>query len=275
MLKKEAISKIATNLKIKEADLIAALTATEETDITIPEINSFTTDELATRDTNLKATGYTEGKIAGTEMLIKDLKTKHAIEIDSKDADKFIDAFKDKVLKEAKVEPNQKISELNATIAQLQGNITAFDTEKAGYLNQINAIKIDSKLSGLLPKNINPVLTSDIIMNDLKSNYEFTSEDGKSVVKKDGQILKDAKLVEPLSWDTVINQHLAERKWLVEEPASKQGRGVGSDSSGGIKLRLSDFVAEWKAAGKSENSAEFTSAVMAAKEANPSFDMNA
>lgn len=278
MLKKEDISKIAKLLKLDEAALNTALTATEETVLTIPELSVFTTDELTARDQNTKTTGYAEGKTAGVEMLVKDLKAKHGVEIDSKDPEKFIEAFKANVLKDAKVEPNQKITELNGVIETLKGNIAKFDTEKSEYEKKLSQVYLEKDLTAKLPKNLAEIIDHSTALNELKANYEFAVEDGKPVVKKGGQIVRDSKTQDALPWEAVITNHLKEKKWLSEEGGTqgRQGRAGGTDSgSGGVPLKLSELSESWTAEGKSIQSAEFTQAVLKAREANPSFDMTA
>lgn len=279
MLKKEDISKIAKLLKLDEATLNTALTATEETVLTIPELSVFTTDELTALTTNTKKIGYEEGRVIHNEMTAKTLKKEFGIDPDfSKDPIEVVRAIQEKVLKDAKVEPNQKITELNGVIETLKGNIAKFDTEKSEYEKKLSQVYLEKDLTAKLPKNLAEIIDHSTALNELKANYEFAVEDGKPVVKKGGQIVRDTKTQDPLPWETVITNHLKEKKWLSEEGGTqgRQGRAGGNDSgSGGVPLKLSELSESWTAEGKSIQSAEFTQAVLKAREANPSFDMTA
>jgi hypothetical protein len=66
MLKADVLTKLKTTFKGIDVDaLIAAITATEEKDFEIPEVQVLTTAELTTRDENMKKAGKTEGEGIG------------------------------------------------------------------------------------------------------------------------------------------------------------------------------------------------------------------
>lgn len=275
MLKKESVEKIAKHLKLDVSALETALTSKEEVDVEIAELNVFTTDELTTRDANLNALKYKEGKEAGEEMIIKAIKKENGIEVDGKDPIKVIEAIKTKVLQDAKIEPSKKIDELNGVIATLQSKVKEVETEKTNIESKMSQIKLDSKLMSLIPDKLDTPLTKDEVLGIIKSKYSFVEEGGKMIVKEGETILRDPKLQTELTPGDVIPSYLKERKFLSDEQR-RDGRGGGNDGGkGGVYTKLSEITKDFQDQGKSLNGQEYAAAVSAAKEANPSLDLNA
>jgi len=277
MLKKERISEIAKLLKIDETTFVAALASTDEIDVEIPkELTVLTQEELTKRDESVGKLKYNEGKNAAVEMLVKEQKEKEGLEFEGKDPEKLIEALKKKVLVDAKIEPNKKIEELNGVITKLQDNVKASDEEKKTLSKQIEAVKTDSKLLGLLPANRLSILNDEEYLNNFKSSHSIEIEDGKEVVKKGGEILRDKATQAPLEPKDVINQYFTERKWVGETPEDRKGRGAGGDNGKpSVFLKMSELVKDFEGSGKSIQGEEFQEVLNAARTANPNFDMNA
>ena len=276
MLKKDLITKLATLLKVDATEFETALTSTEEVDVTIQDLHVLTPEELSTRDANSKKNGYTEGKTASIEMFVKDSKEKFGVEFDGKDPLKLIEAIQTKTLSDAKIEPSKKIEELNGVITKLQGNLTAFETEKTTLLSQIEATKTDAKLLKYLPKNRLSTFNDEEYLTIIKKDHEIVTEDGKLVVKKGGEIVRNATTQAPLEVNEVISNIFTERKWISDEQGGQGGRGgQGSKGSGGVILKRSELDAKFTSEGKSLLGKEYFDAVASAVKENPSFDMNA
>jgi len=276
MLKKEALEKLAKLSKIEVSVLEAAIKATEEQDIAIPELNVFTADELATRDSNAKKTGYNEGKVAGLEIAVKEQKEKLGIDVEGKTLDVLIDAYGKKILADAKIEPNAKVAELTTSLKKVQDNLAAEIEAKKQLEGTITSIKTENTLISMFPDNVSDILSKNEILGIVKAKYEFVTEDGKLVVKENGQIVKDTTTQNALDPKDVIKNYLTERKLVVEGDPKRQGRGGEGDSGkGGAILKLSELEKSFTDAGKSLQGQEFNAALDSAMKANPSFDMNA
>ena len=276
MLKKEQITEIAKLLKIDEASFTAALTSADETEVKLnPELQVLTTEELTKRDESIGSQKYKEGKNAATEMLVKEYREKLDLQFEGKDPEKLVEAIQKKALADAKVEPNKKIDELNGVIAKLQDNVKTYETEKQELKQQVEAVKTDTEILGYFPANRLPLLKDEEYLLNFKSQFSIVTEDGKKVVKKGGEILRDKATQSPLDPKDVISQYFSERKWIDEQAgAGKQGRGAGGDTGKqGVYLKLSQLSEDWEKQGKSVMGVEFQSAVEAAKAANPNFDM--
>lgn len=277
MLKKDLITKLSAIAKVDLTELENALLSTEdEVNITIPELHVLTPEELSTRDANSKKNGYNEGKTASIEMFVKETKEKLGLEFEGKDATKLIEAVQSKTLADAKIEPSKKIEELNGVISKLQGNLTALESEKLNLQGQFEATKTDAKLLNYLPKNRLSTLNDEEYLTIIKKDHEIVTEDGKLVVKKGGEIVRNATTQAPLEVNEVISNIFTERKWISDEQGGQGGRGgQGSKGSGGVILKRSELDAKFTSEGKSLLGKEYFDAVASAVKENPSFDMNA
>ena len=275
MLKKDQITKIESLLKLPAGSLATAIADEKEVDVTIGELSVFTPEELTTRDANTKKGGYDGGKAAAIEMLVKEQREKLGLDFEGKDMDKLIEAFKEKTLKDAKIEPNQKINELNGIITNLRKTITDKDTEVTGLKGQIATSKQDTRLIGMFPANRLSVLNDTEYLASIRSQYTFEEEDGVEVVKKNGEILRDKTTQNPIKPEDIVGSYFTERKWVDEKQPGRSGRGAGNDTGKpGISTKLSELAKEWTDQGKSIQGSEFQAALEAAQKANPSFDLN-
>lgn len=239
MLSKETIEKFSTLLGVDKTKLENALTSDDEVEIQPTVEKTFTADQFESLQTNLKTSSYNEGKTAGQEMLIKQLKTDNELEFEGKSVDAFLDAYKTKVLTDADKHPSAKIKELNQTIEQFKTQVIP---EKDQAINQLKSTikqqKVMNQVSKYVPQNLPESITRDdaltLITNRLSFDYD---DDGNEVVKRDGQVLKN-DLLEPIGYKSAIEQFVAEKKWTVKP----DGRG-GSGNEGKDKGTPSDYKA--------------------------------
>lgn len=255
MLSQEAIKKIAGIIKADPKVLEEAIKSEKETPVDIPELSVFTADELKTRDGNIEKTHYDNGRTAGVEMLIKDLKAKYGVELEGKDPEKFMNAFKSKIENDAKIQPDEKVKELSGTVTKLQDNIKTLQSEKEDLSKQLKNIGLTSKVLSSVEKEY--LIGKSDMLSIMKSNgYSFEEEENKIVAKLNGNIIRDNMTQSPLSVDKVFDSYATEKKWI-KEPV-RSGRGDGSSGGGKeIPSSLSEFEKQWKEDGKSTNSAEF------------------
>src|SRR5579872_7487419 len=147
-IKTESLSKLLVKLKIvpDEAAAKELITSKNEADVAIPAGHHiFSDDELATRDNSNKAT-YTK---AGTEINVKQMKELAGLTYDgegSKDPKKFLEEYAKKVLADANINVDEKLTEREKTIAKLRDNIKAMETEKAENETKVKTAKQDYDL---------------------------------------------------------------------------------------------------------------------------------
>lgn len=223
MNKQELINTLADALKVDAKMLATELEKEKDINIKLPKLNAFTDDELSTRDANIKKSSYDEGVTVGFDKSAKKLKEVSGVEIEGLDISKIANAISKKANKDAKIEPNTKIEELNKSIAKLQGTVTSLESEKETIANNFNAYKSETQILSEIPTN-KAGLSNKTVLIEMKANgYEFTKEG----VTKDGELLKD-NLQNPIKRKDVFNQFLNDKGWLEVE---KKGRG-GKDESG-------------------------------------------
>jgi len=269
MLNKEQKVLIAKLLKIPEAEFIAAIDATEEVAVTIDDKLTVLTE---TEVTTLKANSYKDGKNAGPEMEVDKLKKELGLEFTGKTVKALVEAAQAKTLEEAKVEPDQKVKELEGKLKTAQTTAEEFKTKLAEKENEINTTKTESLVLKDLPANT--TLPSNKVLALMKlDGYEYKNEEGKIVWYKDGKVLAD-KIGNNLETAAVATEYVTTNKLLGEEDV-QGGRGGGDKTKKvGVFTKLSEVKAKFEAEGKNVLGDEFRQAVEEASKVE-GFDMNA
>jgi hypothetical protein len=272
-LKKEAIQKIATFLKIKDTDLETAIKDEKEVDISIPEkLSTFTDDEVQT----LKTNEYKSGKEAGVEMAVKDAKEKLGLNFTGKSIDGLVEAATKKALDDAKIAPDAKVEELQTKITTLQGTVKEYETKLAEKETEVSGIKLNGELYKHIPKpgENGPALGADAVIMLMKAEgFEFKQENGAVVAYKGGKAVID-KLSNNLPVNEVISGFMKEKK-LISEEAAPGGRGGGDKLPSGKAMKLSELKKQFADQGKSLLGEEFSQAVAQASKDNKEFDLSA
>lgn len=277
MLKEEIQKEIASLLKIDEKAFLEAIKSDKEAEITIPKgLQVFTAQELTTRDDNQKKLGYSDGKEAGLDIFIKEQKQKHGLDFEGKDPEKFVTSLKDRVLADAKVEPNAQLKEKEAMITKLQGTVQEYENKYKTLEQEKKEMAKKGKLTKVVPANL-PFDADEVLMSMESRGYSFEEDEkGNIIPKKNGEVIRDDKTQNPLDHKAVINDYVVnERKWVksTEEDPPKKGRGDGSDRrTAGVLSSMKAAKEEWQAQGKSINSADFKAFVDDAAKNNKEFD---
>lgn len=238
MLKKDILEKIAALLKMDPAKLVEAATATEEKEIEVPkDLQVLTKTDLDTRD----RAQYDKGKVAGVELLAKDLKKKKGIDIDGEDVEKIVEAIEKKATDTASAAPDERLKEKDKEIEKYKNQATK-NAEKAIQLEAAKASSdLDSKLLRHFPKERNSTISDEEYLTLIKSRVKIEAKDGKEVVSIDGKVLEKADTFEPIPLGEALKGYFTERKWT-EAPvaggggaggAGGGGRGGGNSNSGG------------------------------------------
>lgn len=269
MLTQELLTKLAALAKIEPKLLQDAISSTEEVAIEIPDLMTFTKTEIESRDNVKKGNGYADGKKAGLEMAVKEVKEEYQLEFEGKDLKSLIDNYGKKVLADAKIAPKEHeetITKLRATISEFEGKLTAKD-------NEVKAIALETEVLSLLPENAKGLSKKETLTLLKANGYDFTKEEGKLLVTKDGVKMVDDKLQTPIDATTAINSIYSEREWAGKSAAT--GRGGGSSNVTITHTKLSEVEKEWKDSGKSLNGEEYSAHIQSLVKADPAFDMNA
>ena len=275
-LKAETKEKLKSVFGFDVDKLIEAVKADAETDYPLPDdVTVMKTADLEVRDSNNKAAGKTEGESAGEkkgkELAAKAFRKKFALE-DSLGADV------DKVVEAVNAKLNKGDAGLQEQILLLQKDKERLEAEKGEADKRAKAASFDADLIGNFPANRSADMSDVERLALVKMNLSFEEVDGKTVVKKGGEIVRDKNTQAPLSVKDVINSLFTERKWVVDGTPPAGGRGGGDNppnggGAAGLK-KASQFREKWKAEnpGIDENGREFQAAIAKHTKDMPDFD---
>jgi hypothetical protein len=233
MLKAEVIAKLKS-WGLDTDKLIAAAKEENEVDYALPEIEVFKKEDLEARDANKvnegKKLGEKEGETKGKELAAKALKKAFSIEDDTKELDKIVTLVTDKASKGDPV-----LKEQVTNLIRDKETLTAKvgDLEKAA-----KSAAFDTQLISWFPAGRTADLKDSERLILAKMDLSFEEVDGKTVVKRNGDVVRDKATQNPLAADKVLADYFTERKW-VGSTGTAGGRG-GNDTTvtggaGGIK----------------------------------------
>jgi hypothetical protein len=276
-LKAETKKKIASFLKIKEADFETALKDEKEVDLTLPEdLNVFTKEELEARDESQQK----EGEKTGMEKGIKAVKKAAGLPDDapSKDPVKVAQAIIDKTNTEAKVKPDEKVTQLTDQVKVLQEKLGEKDTEVANWKGKAEDASTNSEILAAFPKDRDSKLTDKQYLTLLKADYTFKTVDGKvQVIDADGKPLRDPKTTNPLNLSDGVNHIFTNNKWIGEDDGdgkTPEGRGGKDTKHTGKFTKFSELKKSFVDQGKSIQGEEFQEAIEKAVKDYPEFSMD-
>lgn len=201
MLKEITLSELAKRAGIAPAELKRGITSeTEETLSFDTEGEFITHTELDLIKERAGKDSYKEGKKAGEEMFIKEIKTDEGLDFEGKTKDSLLKALRDKIQKETGSEPAKRVQELEEDKKKLQQSLTEKENELKNEIekfnSRLNGIEIESVIKNGLPEKLANGLTRDQAYKLYKSDREFakTTEGIALLDPVTKQIIKDKKL---------------------------------------------------------------------------------
>jgi len=272
--------KVATKEAIKALGLdpdklIEAVKAEAEVDYEVPaDVTVIKNTDLETRDNNNKAAGKTEGEkigeTKGKELAAKQFKKKFNL------AD-TVPADIDKVVEEVNNTLAKGDAGLKEQITLLQNDKSTLTTQLQQEQAKAQQASQDAGIIGDFPAGRGADLTDSERLSLLKGALTFEMVDGKEVVKRNGEILRDKTTQNPLPRKQAIAEYFTERKWVGADPGPG-GRGGGNNPPGnmtGIK-KASEFEQKWMAENPGKNiiSDDYVNALNKHAKETADFDMN-
>jgi len=198
----ENLTDLEKSLKLDEGTLSKALQSETPVKIELPQLVVRTKEEEDTFIENLKTNHFT----AAQEILIKNTKRDLGLDFEGKNINKLIEVVKAKALEEAKIEPDKKVQELAADKAKLQSNLQDLERKLVAKEQEYKVKEIERTVNDTLLNSIN--FETSIPKNDVltlfKSNYQTDMEDGKVLIKKNGEVLKNPTTLSPLTPGEVL-----------------------------------------------------------------------
>ncbi len=262
MLSEKTIESMAGMLKLNVEELTKGISSEDEVNIDMPSLKVFTTKDYDTLLDNHGKIRYDAGKLAGNEMSLKNLSEEIGIDT-VKNAKHFVETFKVKILEEAKVEPNNKIQELETSISNLQGVIT----EKDNAMNTLsNRVKTNEQKFTV--RSLIPTLPENIGINTEEATTLFFTgleikDDG---VYKNGVLQKD-HLENPITLEQSVKDFVSSKGWDKKNPV---GRGGGNQGGGTPNPKTyEDFLETIGGKGWAEGSAEANALLQDIAKENP------
>ena len=242
---KEALSKLGIPIE----DLIKAITNSAETDITIPEGEFFTPEQLTEMKGNLQKEYEKQGEAKGLQILQKEVAKRMGLEVKSDRIGDFVDALKGEIGKTG----DEKVKMLQEQVDLLTKDKEAFTAQIAEKESQYAQLQRSVTIKGMFPENKSKLLTDDEYLGIINSTYKFEEVDGKMIVKKGEEILKDPKTHSPIAPKEAISQLFTERQW-VETGGGQNGNnnnsggrgGQNSNSGGGKPLTKTAFNEQYQ-----------------------------
>lgn len=227
----------------------------KQTQVELPKPQSLiirTNEEEEAYKNNLR----NEAKQTGVEITIKEYREKLGLSFDGKNMDAFTEAYKKKILDDAKIEPDAKVKTLESDIEKLRTNIQTIQSEKEKVESQFQTFKtgmqIQSELGAIIPANT--VIPKDDMLTIIKNKYDFKIENGKTVVVQNGEVLKNPTTLEPLAPKDAIDRFFMDNPTYINKSG---GAGGGDSGAGGGKVSLDKFIEEMKNKGIAPNSEAF------------------
>lgn len=202
----ENLSVIEQTLQLPEGTLLQAIESTEVVKVELPELEVFKKEDYNARIENLKNTFQKQGQ----DFLVKEAKQKFGLDFEGKSIDTFAEKLKAKALEEAKVEPNEKVKELQNDLEKLRKNLEEKDNliiqketefkqkEKKRFIKETLLSKINVETS--IPK--------EDVLTILQSKHEIDIENDTIVFKQNGEILKNSTTLNPKTIDEVYAEFL-------------------------------------------------------------------
>lgn len=245
------LSDLEKSLKLKEGTLKAAIESTEEVAVEIPKLRIYTEEEENARVENLK----TEFKTAGVEIAIKQARDKHGLNFTGKYMDNLLDAFKQKVVDDANINPDKRVADLMSDNEKLRKNLETKTAEhdqlQIAIKKERSQAEIDNSILANIPEKT--ILPKNDLLTLFKSKYTIDPvEGGGMLFKMNGETLKDPATLNPLTAKDVVSSFVTP---YLEKPDG--GRG-GIDDPGKDKPgSLAAFTKEMETKNINEGSEEY------------------
>lgn len=245
MLSKETLQEIAKVAGLDAEALKTAIASDKEEQLSIKG-HLFSDEELATLKTNVSKEAYERGKVAGVEMEFKEIRDSYGVEIEGKDFRKLMEKYGEKVMRDAKLEPSAKITELTNDIKKLQETLSITEKSKNEELTtlkaQMDRIAIESAVKSALPDSAGGLDREDLATLYFGKRQIRKTETGFEIIDtKNNETLKD-KMQNPLSLSDDIKAFLEGRKLPTE---GRGGKDENNFKTGVESLKSRSSVQEY------------------------------
>ena len=222
----ENIAEIETALGIPAGQFKTMYEDAEAKNVDLTPFEIVKKTDLATRIDNIKA----ETRTAAVEIAVKEARTKHALDFTGKTMDNLFEAFKTKVIADAKIEPNKKVVELEADLTKMRTNASDWE-KKYGDLSTSTAaekrqFQIESTISSKMPKVKTKIPVQDMSII-FKAKYKPVMDEHGTILfhNEKGEVIKNTSTLSPSTIDEIMTEF---QTIYIEKPDGGDGGGDGS-----------------------------------------------
>ncbi len=284
-LKKEVIEKIKS-YGFDVDKLIEAIKAEPETDYEVPEFVAMKQTELDARDANKINEGKEAGKKEGEKEAIKTVQKELSKKLGFDLKGERVGDIAQEIQTKLSASETEKLQELTTQNNLLKQDKETLIREKTEAEKKASQAMFDSELITHFPANRSTSLSDAERLALLKMNLQFETVDGKTVVKRNGEVMRDKNSQNPLPVKQVIADLFTEKDWITKPEGSGGSGGSGGGRGGsdnpppgggggaaGVK-KYSQFVEKWQSENPGSNtmSPQFTDALSKHAKDIPDFD---
>lgn len=202
----ENISELEQSLGLESGKLSEMITSEEKHIIDLEPLVIEKKAIYEERISNIKKEEFKHGQ----EKFFKTVRDAFGLEITGKTSENLITGLKTFVETEKEkggAEPEEKYKTLKSDFEKLQSNLAAKETEFNNFKTTIEKEKetneIKSEFSKYVPQNT-LVGANTIFVEAREKGYSLEKEDGKIVVKLNGEVQKDEKTLSPISVESFV-----------------------------------------------------------------------
>ncbi|MFK7947851.1 MAG: hypothetical protein AB8G11_09685 [Saprospiraceae bacterium] len=199
------------------------------------------------------------------EIQIKNMKKEVGLEFEGKKSKDFMEAYKSKILEEANIEPNNRISELENTLKTVTQSLEKKDTEYAQLKNGFSLEKNRLKAESLIPNLPESIGLDKKEVADLFFLKHEVKDDG---IYKDGERLINQTTAQPFQIEDAVNNFISERGWNKQPSGRGGGSQQGQDPINKISS-LDEFNSLAESKGYRQGSQEYNSMLAEKIKENP------
>ncbi len=230
-------------------NLINAIKDAKEVSISIPEGKIYKDADIDELKTNVKASHEKDY----SEIYLRKLNKDYDLGLtasDAKDEKRVLQAMKEKAVKDAGVEPDKKVKELELSIKKLQDEVIPTVKKEADeWKSKYSQREEFDFYASLIPKGATSILTKEEHVNRIKGMYK-KNEDGTWTDIKAGVVVKD-NLEKPITdiAGKITEVYKSNEGWLQAEvaPAKPQFHHSTQGGFGAASAGKFDHAKSWEA----------------------------
>lgn len=225
----ENIAELEKTLGIESGKLQEMITSEEKHKIDLTEKIILDKPTYEERIANIKK----ESSTMAIEIAVKEQRNALGLDFQGKTMDNLVSALKAKVEAESKIEPEEKYKTLKSDFEKLQQNLQQKETEFNTFKTNIEKQNELNEIKGEFTKHIagETLVSKTTIFTEAKERgYSFEKEDGKIVVKLNGEVQKNNDTLSPITVKDFVTNFQTP---YLKTPTG--GAGAGDDGGAGTK----------------------------------------